>query len=114
MRTIGFFILIGLFALSCGSNSSNALASSDSLVIQFNSATGTTNKTINTIDKTAIRKLAAFTQDNELTESSCQPDGVLLFYKQGVSSGRVWFHYSEANCHHFVHFMNLPPKELVK
>ncbi|MEO7983342.1 MAG: hypothetical protein ABI688_04595 [Bacteroidota bacterium] len=105
MRTLFFPVLL-IVLVSCGGSSSvisKQLSGSDSLVINFNTPqTNTIGKTMNTTEKTAIKKLANYVDSKTATTNECGYDGNLVFYKQGVVTGDLAFNYSTDSCHHFM------------
>ena len=105
MRSILFLAIAGIF-ISCtnsGSPISQQLSGSDSLVINFNKPqTNNIDKTVTTIENTAIKKLINYVDSKSAETYKCGYDGNLLFYKKGILLGDVSFNYSGEGCHHFI------------
>lgn len=102
MKTLVLVLGFSIFS-SCASDSSGHLTGSDSLVINFNEPqSNTIEKTVNTTEVNAIKKLARFTGGESAPEYKCGYDGNLQFYKNGELTGDVSFNYSGENCRHFI------------
>ena len=99
-------VLLGLVLLlaACQNSADHSLAASDSLVIRFVDTSGSGgDKTISTVNKTAIKKLAGYLDGEALNQLECGIDGRLLFYKAGQLTDSVFFNYSDESCRHFIH-----------
>ena len=102
MKILVLVLAISIFS-SCSGDSPVHLSGSDSLVINFNEPqSNSIEKTVNTTEVNAIKKLARFTGGESAPEYKCGYDGNLQFYKNGELSGDISFNYSGENCRHFI------------
>jgi hypothetical protein len=61
---------------------------------------GPENKVVETMEKSAISKLASFVAAKELSPKNCSPDGTIFFVYDPKTSMRVDFHLSDS-CRYF-------------
>lgn len=97
------FIFLAVFIYGCGNSVvSKKLEGSDSLVIHYYAqGTDSTIKTINTTQKTAIRRLVDFIASKETETSKCGFDGNLVFFKDNKVILPVIFQYRNKDCSQF-------------
>ncbi len=108
MRTFTGLVLILLIS-SCSSTNKKVtkLSACDSVAINFNvPQSNNIEKSVNSIEKTAIKKLAAFVGGKSAPEYKCGYDGNILFYEKSVMLADVSFKFSVDSCRHFIALEN--------
>lgn len=99
------FIVLCTLLLACGGKESavsRQLASADSVVVNFNAASGTIiEKTISATDAVAIKKLKRFVNSKTSAAYKCGYNGNLQFFSKGILAGDFSFNY-EKGCLHFI------------
>jgi hypothetical protein len=102
MRLVILLFLSALY-VSCKPGGKSSLATSDSLVVQFNQpGTDLIDKTVSTTERTAISEVSRFTAGKETSTRSCPLDGNILFYKGGTLIADISFNYSADSCRQFI------------
>lgn len=107
MRFILPVLLLSFLASCSGSGSSNHLAGTDSLVINFNNKeSNTISNTINTTETKAIKKIRQFVSGKQAEEYKCGYDGNILFYDGDKLLADISFNYSGEGCRHFIQLID--------
>lgn len=104
MKWVSFILLSTLLLACAGKESavSRQLASADSVVVNFNAASGSTiEKTISATDAVAIKKLKRFLNGKTAPAYKCGYNGNLQFFSKGNLLGDFSFNYTQG-CQHFI------------
>ncbi len=100
LSLIAFIIIL----TSCSESAvSKKLTECDSLSITFNAPnTDSIVKTLQTVDKNGLSKMAGFLGGKTTEQFKCGYDGGLIFFTKGKAFLPVMFKYKEADCRHFL------------
>ena len=108
MRYSLFILFIGMIVCSCKpSPVKQSFSSADSLVIHFkDEQAGVVNKTVQTAESKAIRRIIEFIDAKETELFKCGYDGKMFFYNRGKQIHEVDFKMKNDSCNHFSFLLN--------
>ena len=105
MRYLSVLVAIS-FLIGCSSPQTEltrSLSGADSVDVNFlQPGTDKIDKTVSTTESKAIREMTGFLNGQSNTATKCQPEGVLLFYKQQTLIGNIVFSLSSDSCKQFL------------
>jgi hypothetical protein len=95
------YILLGICCYSCTSATVDAVATTDSLVIEYN-IPGEMPRTVATTSASAIHRVIGFIDNKEITPTECAYKGRVIFYEAGKKLMEARFA-DAADCRYFTY-----------